>query len=73
MDIAVLVSGSGTNLQSIIDSVEAGRLKVNIKLVLSDKGEAYALERAKKHSNIETAVVTKSGLPQEKRFRPKRQ
>jgi phosphoribosylglycinamide formyltransferase-1 len=63
MDIALLVSGSGTNLQSIIDSVDAGRLKVNIKLVLSDNSEAYALIRAKKH-NIPTIVVAKADYPE---------
>ncbi|MBE9531703.1 MAG: phosphoribosylglycinamide formyltransferase [Proteobacteria bacterium] len=67
MDIAVLVSGSGTNLQSIIDSVESGHLKVNIKLVLSDNAEAYALKRAKKH-NIATAIITKADYPKRKEF-----
>lgn len=62
MDIAILVSGSGTNLQSIIDSVEAGRITAKIKLVLSNRADAYALTRAKKH-NIPTAVVTKANYP----------
>lgn len=47
--IAVLVSGSGSNLQSIIDSVESGYLKIQIAVVLSNKEEAYGLTRAKNH------------------------
>ncbi len=54
--IAVLVSGGGSNLQSIIDSVESGTLKVEIVLVLSNKEGAFGLERAAKHQ-IPTAVI----------------
>jgi len=60
--LAVLVSGGGTNLQSIIDSIEGGRLDAELLVVLSDNPEAYALERAKAHS-IPTEVVTKSAFP----------
>ena len=49
-NIAVLVSGGGTNLQSIIDDVEAGRINGQIKLVISNKEGAYGLERAKNHN-----------------------
>ncbi|WP_455103540.1 phosphoribosylglycinamide formyltransferase [Peptostreptococcus sp.] len=49
-NIAVLVSGGGTNLQSIIDAVEAGRINGQIKLVISNKEGAYGLERAKSHN-----------------------
>lgn len=54
--IGVLVSGSGSNLQSIIDHIEGGKLDAEIRLVLSNKPEAYALERCRKH-NIPTAVI----------------
>jgi phosphoribosylglycinamide formyltransferase-1 len=47
--IAVLVSGRGSNLQAIIDSIENGYLKAQISVVVSDIGDAYALERARKH------------------------
>ena len=47
--IGVLVSGSGSNLQSIIDAVEAGNLKSEIVCVLSNKEQAFGLERARKH------------------------
>lgn len=49
-NIAVLVSGGGTNLQSIIDAVEAGKINGQIKLVISNKEGAYGLERAKNHN-----------------------
>ena len=48
MNIAVLVSGSGTNLQAIIDAVKSGYIKADIALILGDNKKAYALERAKK-------------------------
>ncbi|MDD4332183.1 MAG: phosphoribosylglycinamide formyltransferase [Methanosarcinaceae archaeon] len=50
VNIAVLVSGRGSNLQAIIDNVENGRIKgAKINVVISSKAEAYALERARKH------------------------
>jgi phosphoribosylglycinamide formyltransferase-1 len=48
-NIAVLVSGRGSNLQAIIDSITSGYLKARISVVVSDVGDAYALLRAKKH------------------------
>ncbi len=57
LKIAVLVSGSGTNLQAIIDSIEKGDIKESeIKIVISNKKSAFALERAKKHG-IETVYL----------------
>jgi len=50
MNVAVFVSGNGSNLQAIIDSLSRGEIKANISLVVSDKSDAYALERAKKAS-----------------------
>jgi len=44
--IAVLASGRGSNLQSIIDSIQTGKLNVDLKIVISDKSDAYALTRA---------------------------
>jgi phosphoribosylglycinamide formyltransferase-1 len=52
---AVFVSGSGTNLQSVIDAARSGELPLDIRLVLSDNPDAYALERAKRAA-IPTAV-----------------
>ncbi len=67
VNIGVLVSGGGTNLQSIIDSVEAGTLDASIKVVLSDNPEAYALERAKKHG-ISTVTLHKKGFSSREDF-----
>ena len=50
MNIAVLVSGGGTNLQAIIDKIENKTItNASISVVISNKKDAYALERAKKH------------------------
>lgn len=57
--IAVLVSGGGTNLQALIDAQNSGIIQSGrIELVISNKADAYALERAKK-ADIATAVVSK--------------
>lgn len=55
-NIAVLVSGRGSNLQAMIDSIEAGDMKARISIVISDVGDAYALDRAIKHG-IEAVFV----------------
>jgi phosphoribosylglycinamide formyltransferase-1 len=47
--LGVLVSGNGTNLQAIIDAIESGDLSARVACVISNKGEAFALERARKH------------------------
>lgn len=55
--ISVLVSGRGTNLQSVIDAIESGEIKnAEIACVISDKADAFALKRAEKH-NIESIFV----------------
>ncbi len=60
--IAVLVSGGGTNLQALIDASENGVIQSGeIKLVISNNKNAFALERAKK-AGIDTAVVLKKEL-----------
>jgi phosphoribosylglycinamide formyltransferase-1 len=53
--LGVLCSGRGTDLQSIIDAIEAGQVPAEIAIVLTDK-EAYALERARK-AGIEAVCV----------------
>jgi phosphoribosylglycinamide formyltransferase 1 len=47
--LGVLISGSGTNLQAIIDAIEAKQLDAVIRLVLSNRADAYGLQRAKDH------------------------
>lgn len=54
--IAVLVSGGGTNLQSIIDAVNSKYINASIEMVIGSKEGIYALERAEKN-NIKTYVV----------------
>ncbi len=49
LKIGVLVSGNGSNLQSIIDHIENGKLDARVACVVSNNAEAYALERARKH------------------------
>ena len=62
LPIAVLISGGGTNLQAIIDAIEAKRLDAVIKLVLSNKSEAYGLVRARNHG-IATAILDHGSYP----------
>ncbi len=57
MNIAVFVSGNGTNLQAIIDAISRGEIKAKIALVVSDNKDAYALVRAKK-ANVETFILS---------------
>lgn len=60
--IVVLVSGGGTNLQAIIDSIENGSItNAEIACVVSSKEGAYALERAKK-AGIDTLVVPRKNF-----------
>lgn len=56
--IAVLASGGGTDLQSVIDAVENKYIDAKIEMVIGSKEGIYALERAKKH-NIDTFVVSR--------------
>ncbi len=65
--IAVLCSGGGTNLQAVIDAVEAGTIDGEIVLVLSNASKAYALERARKH-NIPAVFVSKKQAGSDEAF-----
>ncbi|MBI5885818.1 MAG: phosphoribosylglycinamide formyltransferase [Deltaproteobacteria bacterium] len=67
LPIGVLISGSGSNLQSIIDACEAGRLDAEVKVVVSNNPTAYGLERCYKHS-IPTVVITKDEFPDKAAF-----
>ncbi len=57
MRIAVLVSGSGTNLQAVLDAVRAGSLDAEVVLVVSNKANAMALERARA-AEVPTLVLS---------------
>ena len=62
LPIGVLISGGGTNLQAIIDAIEAKRLDAAIKLVLSNKADAYGLVRAK-NRGIATEILDHRKYP----------
>ncbi len=49
LKLGVLISGNGSNLQSIIDNIENGSLKAVIKIVVSNNPDAFGIARAKKH------------------------
>ncbi len=69
--IAVLVSGGGTNLQALIDAQNSGIIENGeISVVISNKADAYALERAKK-AGIDTSVVLKKDCADRNEFEEK--
>ena len=57
--VAVLASGRGSNLQAIIDAIEAGQVQAQIVAVISNKKDAVALDRARKHGLPELFVDPK--------------
>ena len=61
MVLGILGSGSGSNMQAILDAIEAGSLDARIGLVLSDNPEAFILERAAKNG-IATGVIDCRGF-----------
>ena len=67
LKLGVLISGNGSNLQSIIDHIENGSLKAVIKIVVSNNPDAYGLIRAKKHL-IPVAVLKNSDYKNKEEF-----
>lgn len=65
--LAVLVSGSGTNLQAIIDRVESGEINAEISCVISNKADAYALTRAARHG-IPVVVHENAGFSERRLY-----
>ena len=61
MVLGVLGSGSGSNMQAILDAIDAGTLDARIVIVLSDNPDAFILERARKRG-IETGVIDCRGF-----------
>lgn len=57
--LGVLVSGGGTNLQAIIDSIQSGYLPASIEVVLSNREDSYALQRAASNGIPNCAVLPK--------------
>jgi phosphoribosylglycinamide formyltransferase-1 len=65
--IAVLVSGSGSNLQAIIDASERGEIPCRVGVVISNKADAYGLVRARNHG-IPTEVISHKDFPSREEF-----
>ena len=64
LHLGVMASHGGSNLQALIDAIEAGRLSATIRLVVSNNPNAYALERARQ-AGIPTAVINAKSHPDE--------
>jgi phosphoribosylglycinamide formyltransferase-1 len=65
INISVMVSGGGSNLQALIDGVSAGEIEgAKIALVLSSKDDAYALQRAAR-AGIKIAIISKKDYPED--------
>ncbi|MFO7152374.1 MAG: phosphoribosylglycinamide formyltransferase [Bacillota bacterium] len=62
LKLGVLVSGSGTNLQAIIDSIKSGKLRVSVEVVISSREDAFAIKRAKE-SGIEAVAICPEWFP----------
>ncbi len=67
LPIVVLISGSGSNLQSIIDSIANKTLNAKICAVITNKADAYGLERAKQ-ANIPTEILDHTHYPSREDF-----
>lgn len=65
--VVVLISGSGSNLQAIIDARKAGVLDIDIAAVISNKPEAFGLQRAR-DSNIEAVCLPHTGFSDRRQF-----
>jgi len=65
--IAVLISGSGSNLQAILNASERGEIPCRVGIVISNKADAYGLVRAEKHG-VPTEVVDHRGFPNREEF-----
>ena len=62
--LGILASTKGTDMQAIIDAIESKKLDAEIKVVISDKEDAYALKRAKKH-NLNAVFLDPKGREKE--------
>jgi len=65
--LAILASGSGTNLQAIIDAIEDGRVPAEIRVVICNRANAKALERAERH-HLATELVDHKAFPSREAF-----
>ena len=65
--LVVLISGRGSNLQAILDGATAGTLPAEIRAVISNRPDAYGLERARQ-AGVPTAVVDHTAFPDRQTF-----
>jgi phosphoribosylglycinamide formyltransferase 1 len=65
--LGVLISGTGSNLQAIIDAILRGELKAEIRLVISNRADAPGLDRARRHG-IDTLVLEHRKFPSREDF-----
>lgn len=70
VNIGVLISGSGTNLQSLIDNINMGNINGEIKIVISNRKDAYGLIRAEK-AGIEALYINRKDFPSEEEYNKK--
>jgi phosphoribosylglycinamide formyltransferase 1 len=66
-NLVVLISGSGSNLQAIIDAIDSNNLAVSIKAVISNKHDAYGIQRAK-NAGINTEILEHKNYPDRNDF-----
>ncbi|MCP4331081.1 MAG: phosphoribosylglycinamide formyltransferase [Gammaproteobacteria bacterium] len=67
LTLAILISGSGSNLQAIIDAIESGKLNAEIKTVVCNNPQAYGLQRAAKH-DLPTRVIDHRDYPDREQY-----
>ncbi len=67
LSLVVLISGSGSNLQAIIDAIDAGELNASIKAVISNRPDAFGLQRALKHG-IEAVALDHKAFAEREAF-----
>ena len=67
INLGVLVSGKGTNLQSLLDAIEAGRLDARVAVVVSNNPKAFALDRARSRK-IPVEVIPNTAFPSREEY-----
>lgn len=67
LKLVVLISGNGSNLQAILDSIAEGELKATVTAVISNKAEAYGLVRAQQ-AEVATEVLSHRDFPDREAF-----
>jgi phosphoribosylglycinamide formyltransferase-1 len=67
MDLGILISGRGSNLEAILGAIDGGRLEARARLVLSNRADVAGLEVARRHG-VPTAVLPHQGQPSREAF-----